>query len=56
MQTGWVIYSVKDAQENKSFIDWMFNEAKLQNISLTPVLREEMDIGIVNHILYFIEN
>ena len=47
MQTGWVIYSVKDAKENRSFIDWIIYEAKLQNISLSLVLREEMDMGIV---------
>ncbi|MGM8364719.1 ATP-grasp domain-containing protein [Virgibacillus sp. W0181] len=44
---GWLIYTEKDALENKSYIDWFIHEAKLQNISLTLILREELTFAFV---------
>ena len=48
-QTGWLIYSKKDALENTTYIDWFIKEARLQNISLTLVLREDLTIGLINN-------
>lgn len=47
MQTGWLIYSAEDVKTNQSFICWMIEEAHLQQIELTLIQREAMDIGIV---------
>src|SRR5690625_8034391 len=43
---GWLIYNKKDALENESFIKWMIDEAKKQQLSLTLVLREDISTGI----------
>ncbi|WP_188453502.1 ATP-grasp domain-containing protein [Virgibacillus oceani] len=48
-QYGWLIYSKKDALENKSYINWFIEEAGLQNISLKLIIREELAIGITNN-------
>lgn len=48
-RTGWLIYSKKDALENNSYIDWFIEEARLQNINLTLILREDLTIGIINN-------
>src|SRR5690625_1421586 len=48
-KTGWLIYSKKDALENSSYIDWFIEEARLQNMSLTLVLREDLTIGLINN-------
>lgn len=45
--TGWLIYSKKDAQKNKSYIQWMIAEADKQNIHLTLVFREQLTIGVI---------
>lgn len=42
---GWLIYQQEDALNNSSYIDWMIREAKKQQITLTLVLRHELDIG-----------
>lgn len=49
MQTGWLIYSKQDAQQNISYIDWFIEEARLQNLLLRLVLREDLTIGIINN-------
>src|SRR5690625_2074843 len=49
MQTGWLIYSKKDAKENASFINWFIKEAQNQNINLHLVLRENLEIGIIDN-------
>lgn len=46
---GWLIYTKKDAQRNKSYIEWFQKEAKLQNLSLPLVLREDLTVGIDEH-------
>src|SRR5690625_1803376 len=48
-QTGWLIYSNKDALENSSYIDWFIEEAHLQNFCLKLVLREDLTIGLINN-------
>ncbi|MFZ3576400.1 ATP-grasp domain-containing protein [Virgibacillus sp. DJP39] len=53
---GWLIYKKKDALENQSFIDWFINEAKLQNIVLELLYRENFTIGIVNNKRSIIKN
>lgn len=45
---GWIIYRQKDAIENKNYIDWFIEEARLQHLSLTLVLREDLTIRMVN--------
>ncbi|WP_164216383.1 ATP-grasp domain-containing protein [Virgibacillus sp. YIM 98842] len=46
MYSGWLIYEKKDAVNNQSFIEWFIEEAHLQNMALTLILREEIMIGI----------
>jgi gamma-F420-2:alpha-L-glutamate ligase len=46
---GWLIYSKKDALENSSYIDWFIEEARLQDLNLTLVLREDLTIGLFNN-------
>src|SRR5699024_7191911 len=48
-KAGWLIYSKKDALENSSYIDWFIEEARLQNIRLTLVLRDDLTIGLINN-------
>lgn len=48
-QVGWLIYTKKDAELNISYIDWFIEEAALQNLHLTLVIREHLTIGIMNH-------
>ncbi len=48
-KTGWLIYSKKDALENSSYIDWFIEEARLQNLNLLLVLREDLTIGLINN-------
>src|SRR5690625_5723465 len=43
---GWLIYNKKDALENESYIKWMIDEAKKQQLSVTLVLREDISTGI----------
>ncbi|MBY7143248.1 hypothetical protein KFZ56_09290 [Virgibacillus sp. NKC19-3] len=45
---GWLIYSRKDVDQNKRYIDWFIDEARQQHLSLELVLREEITIGIQN--------
>ncbi|MGM8213004.1 ATP-grasp domain-containing protein [Virgibacillus sp. W0430] len=46
---GWIIYTKKDAAENKAYIDWFIKEAALQNVSLTLIVREYLNLGIINN-------
>ncbi|MDY0408587.1 RimK family alpha-L-glutamate ligase [Virgibacillus soli] len=48
-RTGWLIYSLKDAKTNQTFIDWFIEEAEKQNIDLTLIIREYLQIGIVDN-------
>lgn len=43
---GWLIYSKKDADRNKSYINWFITECRLKNIELKLQLREDISIGI----------
>lgn len=49
MQTGWLIYTKEDAEENNSFINWFIEEAYKQDINLQLILRQEIQIGIINN-------
>lgn len=46
IQTCWIIYNKEDAEENQAYINWFINEAARQNINLTLVLRENIEIGM----------
>ncbi|HLR60352.1 MAG TPA: ATP-grasp domain-containing protein [Pseudogracilibacillus sp.] len=46
MKTGWLIYKKQDALENQSYINWFKEEAKMQNIYLKLILKEDLLIGI----------
>lgn len=48
MLIGWLIYSAQDVETNQSFIHWLIEEADLQQIELTLIQREALDIGIVD--------
>ncbi|RYG74830.1 hypothetical protein EU245_01205 [Lentibacillus lipolyticus] len=43
---GWLIYNATDAKQNESFIKWFLEEARLQDITLHFVRREDLTIGI----------
>ena len=46
---GWLIYSLEDSKKNKSYINWFIEEARLQNISLELILREDLTIAIMDN-------
>lgn len=43
---GWLIYAKKDADKNKSYIDWFINEARKQDITLQLIYQEQISIGL----------
>ncbi|WP_106497011.1 ATP-grasp domain-containing protein [Lentibacillus sp. Marseille-P4043] len=45
-QTGWLVYSETDAEQNRDYINWFIEEARLQEIHLELILREDLTIGI----------
>lgn len=45
---GWLIYAGEDARRNKSFIDWMMEEATCAGLDLTFVSKEDLTIGVKN--------
>src|SRR5690625_1010843 len=45
---GWLIYTEKDAAENKSYIDWFIYEGRQQDVHIELVYREQLHIGIAN--------
>ncbi|WP_284139732.1 MULTISPECIES: hypothetical protein [unclassified Virgibacillus] len=49
MYTAWLIYKKMDAADNHAYIEWFKEEAKKQDIQLTLVLRETMQIGVVEN-------
>lgn len=49
MLNGWLIYTKSDALDNSSYIDWFIQEAKLQNINLKLIFRENITISITNN-------
>jgi gamma-F420-2:alpha-L-glutamate ligase len=49
LYSGWLIYEKKDARENQSFIEWFIEEARLLDMSLTLILREEITTGIIDN-------
>lgn len=46
---GWLIYNQKDAKQNESYINWFLEEARLQNLSLSFIFREDLTVGIVDN-------
>lgn len=46
---GWLIYNKKDAEQNSSYINWFIEEARLQEITLELIRRENITIGILNN-------
>lgn len=48
-QTGWLIYNRYDKEQNEAYINWFIDEAKLQDITLKLVLREDITIGIIQN-------
>ena len=49
MANGWLIYSKQDSIENKAYIEWFIEEARIQEITLQLVLREEIIIGVIEN-------
>lgn len=49
MDNAWLIYNKHDAKENSSFISWFIEEAKVQEMKLELVLKEDITIGIINN-------
>ncbi len=49
MKQGWLIYNKKDADENRSYIDWFLDEAHFIGLGLKLVLREDLVIGITGN-------
>lgn len=47
MLTGWLIYNEKDRKRNKSYITWFLEEAEKQEIDLTLIIRESLQVGII---------
>ena len=43
---GWLLYSQKDAEQNRSYIDWFIDEAQKEDIELRLIVREQLDGGI----------
>jgi len=43
---GWLLYSQKDAEQNRSYIDWFIDEAQKEDIELRLIVREQLDVGI----------
>src|SRR5699024_507612 len=55
--TWWLIYKQEDASKNAGYIDWMMQEAKKQQITLTLVLRHTLQMDIINNQpVFFINN
>ncbi|HAM81435.1 ATP-grasp domain-containing protein [Ornithinibacillus bavariensis] len=46
MINGWLIYSGRDAIENKAYIEWFIEEGKKQSLHIALILREHLSIGI----------
>lgn len=42
---GWLLYSQKDAEQNRSYIDWFIDEAQKEDIELRLIVREQLDVG-----------
>ncbi|MUK86967.1 ATP-grasp domain-containing protein [Ornithinibacillus sp. L9] len=49
MNKGWIIYSEQDAYENKAYINWFIHETKEQNLDLTLILREQLQVGLLQN-------
>src|SRR5690625_4920975 len=43
---GWLIYTEADAARNESYIEWFLFEAKRQNVHITLLYREHLDVGL----------
>lgn len=50
MANGWLIYNLEDAIENKAYIDWFISEANKQGLYLQLILREELQVGVVQNV------
>lgn len=45
---GWLIYNKTDANQNASYINWFLEEARLQNVALHLILRENLTVGVMD--------
>lgn len=52
MLTGWLIYSKQDIKRNKSYIEWFIEEAEKQQVKLTLLVRENMQVGLQEGKIY----
>ena len=48
MYKGWLIYRAIDARQNTSYIEWFISEAEKAGMQLSLMIRENLNIGIVN--------
>ncbi|MBS3679444.1 hypothetical protein KGF86_04365 [Ornithinibacillus massiliensis] len=49
MANGWLLYSEEDAVANKAYIEWFIDEADKQELTLRLILREKLQIGILQN-------
>lgn len=50
--TGWLIYRIKDAQKNKGYIDFYFEEGKKLAINIKLILVDKLTFGVKNNNLF----
>ena len=50
---GWLIYSERDVEKNKRYIEFYIEEGKLQGIQIKLILVEKLEFGVRNNTWYF---
>ncbi len=50
---GWLIYSERDVEKNKRYIEFYIEEGKLQDIQIEVILVEKLEFGVRNNTWYF---
>ncbi|MDU6264822.1 MAG: hypothetical protein E6600_10005 [Anaerocolumna aminovalerica] len=50
---GWLIYSERDVEKNKRYIEFYIEEGKLQEIRIELILVEKLEFGVGNNTWYF---
>ncbi len=50
---GWLIYSERDVERNKRYIEFYIEEGKLQGIQIKLILVEKLEFGVRNNTWYF---
>jgi gamma-F420-2:alpha-L-glutamate ligase len=50
---GWLIYSERDVEKNKRYIEFYLEEGKLQDMQIKLILVEKLEFGVRNNTWYF---